>query len=233
MNNVFENNRAWGIILVPYPDDGPPCTGGTLTPAACLYDQWGDAVIGNVFHHNGSYGNPSNGDIAALQLELSPTDCFGGNVEEGGGAVTTSPGDAESLYPTCDGSVSTPPNPNPVFLDEVACDSGSASLAGAPSGTICLPGESNYPRQTKVKMHKLPGATSTHGRPAIENPASAKLKTMADPCNGVPANPWCPTEHYAHDRSASSSEYATTTSNRPVILVTDATAALRRERFTR
>lgn len=28
LNNVFTNNGAWGIILVPYPDSGPPCTGG-------------------------------------------------------------------------------------------------------------------------------------------------------------------------------------------------------------
>ena len=96
MNNIFENNDAWGIALVPYPDSGPPCTGGTLTPVACLYDQYGNAVIGNVFSNNGSYGNPTNGDIAALNLVLSPTDCFGGNVEEGGGAVTTSPGNAQS-----------------------------------------------------------------------------------------------------------------------------------------
>ncbi|MGN6472129.1 MAG: hypothetical protein ACTHK4_00575 [Mycobacteriales bacterium] len=230
MNNLFENNNAWGIILVPYPDDGPPCTGGTLTPAACLYDQWSNAIIGNVFNNNGSYGNPTNGDIAALQLEASPTDCFGGNVEEGGTAVTTSPGDAESLYPTCDGGISTPLNPNPVFLDEVACDSGSASLAGAPSGTVCLPGESNYPRQTKVVMHKLPGAKAKHGRPAIENPASAKLKTMPDPCKGVPANPWCPNERYAHVKE-SGSEYANAAPAHE-ILVTDATAALRRERYT-
>jgi hypothetical protein len=203
MDNLFERNNAWGIVLVPYPDSGPPCTGGTLTPAACLYDQWGDAVYGNVFGHNGRYGNPTNGDIGALQLEASPTDCFGGNIEEGGGAVTTSPGDAESTYPTCDGGISTPPDPNPIFLDEVACDSGSASLAGLPSGTVCLPGESNYPRQSKVVMHPLPGARVAHGRSALENPMSSTLKTMPNPCKGVPANPWCP----AGGDGASSSGY--------------------------
>lgn len=198
MDNVFENNHAWGIALVPYPDSGPPCTGGMLTPVTCLYDEWGDAVIGNVFSNNGGWGNPTNGDIGATNLLLSPTDCFGGNVEVGGGAVTTSPGDAESLYPTCDGGA-VPPDLNPLFLDEIACDSGSASLAGLSTGTLCLPGESNYPRQTKVVMHALPGAKDgKHGRPAIENPASATLKTMADPCDGVPANPWCPNEHYTN-----------------------------------
>jgi hypothetical protein len=195
MNNLFENNNAWGVILVPYPDSGPPCTGGTLTPSACLYDQSGNAVIGNVFKNNGSYGNPTNGDIAALNLLPGATDCFGGNVEEGGADVTTSPGDAQSLYPACDGGIGVP-NPNPLFLDEVACDSGSASLAGLSTNTVCVPGESNYPRQSKIVMHALPGARRRHGRPAIENPATARLQTMRNPCAGVPANPWCPAGHY-------------------------------------
>ena len=48
MNNRFVNNDAWGVILVPYPDSGPPCTGGTknsplLGKGSCLYDEWGDA----------------------------------------------------------------------------------------------------------------------------------------------------------------------------------------------
>ncbi|MGH9302135.1 MAG: hypothetical protein ACRD0E_09665, partial [Acidimicrobiales bacterium] len=28
MGNLFQNNGAWGTILVPYPDSGAPCTGG-------------------------------------------------------------------------------------------------------------------------------------------------------------------------------------------------------------
>ena len=46
MDNVFENNGAWGTIFVPYPDMGPPCTGGVLVPnVACLYDESGDALF--------------------------------------------------------------------------------------------------------------------------------------------------------------------------------------------
>src|SRR5205807_1792658 len=29
IHNTFANNKAWGIIFVPFPDSGPPCTGGT------------------------------------------------------------------------------------------------------------------------------------------------------------------------------------------------------------
>ena len=79
MDNTFANNNAWGIILVPYPDTARPCTGGTPGGAgqACLYDEYGDAIVGNTFHNNGGFGNPTNGDIAELNFEAGhATDCY-------------------------------------------------------------------------------------------------------------------------------------------------------------
>jgi hypothetical protein len=190
MDNRFVRNKAWGTIFVPYPDSGPPCTGGTETQAACIYDEYGDALLNNRYGHNGGYGNPTNGDFGAGNLESDPTDCFRGNTEIGGGQPTSSPPDAQTLYPTCNGQT-VPPDSNGTFLDEVACDSGSIALAVASGGSLCPPG-SNYPRQSKVVMHRLPGTHRRGGRPAIENPASARLKTMANPCHDVPTNPWCP-----------------------------------------
>ena len=175
MDNLFANNGAWGTILVPYPDNGPPCTGGTNTPVACLYDEYGDAITGNTYQNNGFFGNPTNGDIAAVNLLPGPTDCFGGNVEYGGGAATTSPPLLEALYPSCTGQT-TLPDLNPVFLDQVACDSQSVSIGPISGGTFCLPG-ANYPRKTQVTMQPLP----------------SNLAPMPDPCSGVPANAWCPT----------------------------------------
>ena len=175
MNNVFENNGAWGTILVPYPDSGPPCTGGTLTPAACLYDEYGDAVIGNTYEHNGFFGNPTNGDIAAANVEPGPTDCYARNTEAGGGSLTTSPPLVETLYPTCTGNT-VPPDANALFLDEVACDSQSVSIAVLTGGTLCPPG-ANYPRRTQVVMAPLPSAN--------------ELASMPNPCAGVPDNAWC------------------------------------------
>ena len=40
----------------------------------------------------------------------------------------------------------------------------------------CLPTD-NYPRQTKVVMHKLP---------------KKQLPSMPNPCSNVPRNAWCP-----------------------------------------
>ena len=174
MDNLFARNGAWGTILVPYPDSGQPCTGGTLTPAACLYDEFGDAVINNSYEDNGSFGNPTNGDIAAANLEPNPTDCYSGNTEVGGGQVTTSLPLLEMLHPTCNGQT-TLPDLNAVFIDQVACDSQSVNIGPISGGTLCLPG-TTYPRQTAVVMHPLPQG----------------LPSMPNPCAGVPVNAWCP-----------------------------------------
>jgi len=174
MNNRFVRNRAWGVILVPYPDSGPPCTGGTpngLGAGSCLYDDWGDAIIGNTFAANGTYGHPSNGDIAWLNFEGGhPTPCFSANVEQGGGAVTTSPANLQQTHPACDGS-SIPGNGNGAFLTEVLCSTQISIGSGPPS---CPAGP--YPQRRRVVMHALPRS----------------LPTMPNPCAGVPANPWCP-----------------------------------------
>lgn len=173
MNNVFANNGAWGTILVPYPDNGPPCSGGTNLPDLCLFDEFGDAVIGNTYSHNGFFGNPTNGDIAAVNLEPDAPSCFGGNHQLGGGDVVTSPPLLQSLYPSCSGLPI--PDLNLPFLDEVACDSQTVSIGPVPASALCLPG-ANYPRRTEIVMHPLP----------------TNLPTMPNPCAGVPANPWCP-----------------------------------------
>jgi len=173
MENHFANNDAWGALFVPWPDQGPPCIGGTLNfpllgAGGCLFDEWGDALIDNVFSHNGSYGNPTNGDYAELKLEAGhPTNCYRGNTELGGGSATSSPSNLEQTAPQCDGSA-VPADPNPAFLGEVYCDS-QLDLS------LCLPTD-HYPHRTRVVMHPLP----------------TNLKTMPNPCAGVPTNPWCP-----------------------------------------
>lgn len=114
IDNTFSDNNAWGTILVPYPDSGDPCTGGTLvapdspsTPAGsgqvCWFDESGDAVVDNTYVNNGSWNNPTNGDIAATNLEPGPSDCFSGNVDTANplGLPTTSPPAAEALFPMC------------------------------------------------------------------------------------------------------------------------------------
>jgi hypothetical protein len=182
MDNTFKNNDAWGVILVPYLDSGPPCSGGTpngLGQGTCLFDEWGDAVIGNNFNHNGSYGHPSNGDIAKINLQPDhPTDCYSANAEAGGAPLSPDAQALEAASPTCTGAPAPQSASNSNFLAEVLCDSQVELSPGTPSP--CPSGQ--YPRRTKVVMHALP----------------KDLPTMPDPCKGVPANPWCPAGKHKH-----------------------------------
>jgi hypothetical protein len=179
LDDTFENNGAWGTILVPYPDSGGPCSGGVvgaLGQGSCLFDESGDALLGNTYVNDGFFGNPTNGDFALTNFLNGPTDCFSGNVEQGGGAVKSVPSNAEQLYPVCNGQTVTATDSNNAqsqqFTEEVLCDSQVSLAPGA--APPCTPTD-RYPRQTKVVMHKLP----------------RKLASMPNPCAGVPANPWC------------------------------------------
>jgi hypothetical protein len=182
VGNRFVHNGAWGIILVPYPDtETPPagqnCQGGINSgPPAnlCLFDDWGNAIVGNTFTDNGFFGNDTNGDFGEITTTPGPTNCFHGNTDTAG-AVTSSPSGLEQSKPVCDGST-VPPDPNPSMTNQVACDSQFfASLLPA-GGSPCTPG-SSYPQRTGVVMAPLPSASN--------------LESMPDPCAGVPANPWC------------------------------------------
>jgi hypothetical protein len=171
--NRFVNNKAWGVIFVPYPDSGPPCTGGTggaSSGATCWYDDWGNALLDNSFTNNGGYGNPSNGDFAEITtFSGHPINCYNGNTDTGG-TVTSSPSNLQQTNANC-GQTATTPDSNPVFTNQVLCD--SQIVAGSP----CVGG--TYPRaQGSPPMPSLP-------------PAS-KLPTMGNPCSDVPENPWCP-----------------------------------------
>jgi hypothetical protein len=178
INNRFVNNKAWGVIFVPYPDSGPPCTGGTNAGAACLYDQWGNALLNNTFTSNGGYGNPTNGDFAMTNFGPEPTDCLSGNTDTGG-TFTTTPSNAQSTYPTCNGQT-VPVDPTTAkFTTEVLCDSQISLAAG--TQPPCSPTD-HYPRaQGSPPMPSLPNA--------------GKLPSMPNPCAGVPHNPWCPGPH--------------------------------------
>src|SRR6202035_2273435 len=168
MDNRIENNGAWGLILTPFPDtEAPPpkesCRGGINAgpPSnACLYDDWGNAVVGNVFAHNGWFGNATNGDIAEITQTSAPTNCYHGN-RDTGGKLTTSPSGVQQSKPRCDGRKAAP-DPNPAFTNQILCDT---QLLATP----CSPG-STYPRRTRVIMH----------------PPPRHLATMPNPCAGVP-----------------------------------------------
>jgi hypothetical protein len=191
MDNDIHDNGAWGVVFEPYPDTGAApanvikagmnCEGGTVDynllgfeTINCMYDDWGNALVGNTFTNDGYFGNPSNGDAAELTLlGGEPINCYSGNTDaDADGTFTSSPADLQTTNAQC-GTVTPSTSTgdgNQTFLLQAACDT---EALGA--GVGCTPSD-HYPRATKIVMHPLP----------------KNLPTMPNPCKGVPANPWCP-----------------------------------------
>jgi hypothetical protein len=177
MDNTFSHNNAWGVILVPFLDSGKPCDGGTfggvLGPKSCLWDDYGDALVGNTFRDNGSYGHPTNGDFAEVNFQTDPgSDCYSGNHEAGGAPVQPAGAAAmQTAMSTCATTTTPAGSSDGTFLGEVLCDSRVEISPG--TRATCPTGQ--YPRVTRIVMHPLPKG----------------LKPMPDPCAGVPSDPWC------------------------------------------
>src|SRR6202171_6526063 len=98
VGNTFANNNAWGIALLPYPaTEKPPevanCNGGVGSGSGetyvCYFDDFANEIMGNKFSHNGSYGNPTNGDIGEVSNPEPDGNCWHNNVELGGGSLTS------------------------------------------------------------------------------------------------------------------------------------------------
>lgn len=170
MDNVFANNGAWGVLFIPFADNGTPSNGQTCAgaggapfgPFPCVLDPKGDALLSNTFSNNGTFGNVSNSDYGQVTLfGGEPSNCFRLN----NAPDRSAPWNLESLQPRC-GITTTAANTGGKLFGEVLCDTGFG---------LCPPG-SNYPQRTGVVLHPLP----------------AHLPTMANPCSGVPASAWCP-----------------------------------------
>jgi hypothetical protein len=181
VGNTFSGNKAWGILLVPYPgvEESPPpqvpaednCRGGTKLESECLYEPYGNEITGNTFANNGGYKNPSNGDIGEVAA-ANPTvltNCWHGNVEEGGGEPSSEPKLIQATHGTCSNPDAGGEPASSVLGAQATCD--SQLLAECPP----TPGE-EYPRfPNEVEMKPLPAEP-----------------TMPNPCEGVPYNGWCP-----------------------------------------
>jgi hypothetical protein len=168
--NVIEDQGSWGIVTNDNLDlEQPPsiahCQGGTQLPGACLFKARGNQVYGNVFSHDGFFGNDTNSDLANETLG-SPRNCFYRNVDRGG-PLTSAPANIEGA------SVDGQPCGGP--------GNGSSNLGGQlfcatdPANPGCLLLNLNYPQQTRTVMLPLP-----------------RLPSMPKPCTGVPRNAFCP-----------------------------------------
>lgn len=170
MDNTFSNNGAWGVLFVPYPDSGTPslnqkCAnfgGYQTTGLGCVFEPEGNALKGNTFVNDGFYANPTNADFGQIVLHVGLPSNCYADNTAPRGSA---PANLEQLQPRC-GVTTTATNLDGTLVTQVECDS---RLAPCPAGA-------NYPPQTGVRLQALPTG----------------LPTMANPCAGVPSNPWCP-----------------------------------------
>jgi hypothetical protein len=200
--NRVVGNGSWGILVTDRPDiETPPppsnCQGGTsLTSTICYFPAYGDLVGDNALTGNGFFAQPTNGDLAEGTLPHNPGNCWFGNVGTRGSAPTSDPADLDATQSRCfaattgdlDGKLGVEeacniqifgactPKSEPGIVGDIALLVGSLGYSTAPlkaPGMSTLPAD--YPQQVAARA-----------------PAPGPQQSMANPCAGVPADPWCP-----------------------------------------
>jgi hypothetical protein len=196
-HNTITNNNSWGELIADLPDQetGPSnCQGGIFVPSpvgVCYYQAFGNVSINNKFKNNGSYGNPSNGDIGLATIANNPGNCFAGDTDKKG--LTTDPVGMENP--------SVPNNPyQPVAK---MCTSANAGDEGPLAGEALCASQLLAPCPTLNGLCLVnpalpciapaPCAAACYPRPTpftLTMPPSQA--SMPNPCAGVPANAFCP-----------------------------------------
>ncbi len=192
VDNRFENNGSWAMLVVPYVDTGTPppiahCDGGIsnwLGAGWCFYGAWGNEIANNSFSGNGSFGNYSNGDLADLSNPdpFHAGNCWHGNTDPGG--VSSAPADLQATNAQCGVKnqggeaikVANLNNPSSL-LGQVSCATG----VFGPCGTLPSP-----PNPPNTPIGNYPTPQTPVMQPLLSQP------TMPDPCAGVPGDAWCP-----------------------------------------
>ena len=164
-DNDIHDNGAWGVLLVPYVDTEDPAAESPTARAAsacqalsfCYYDDWGNEIENNTLSHNGFFGNPSNVDLAEISNLAFPGNCWHGNVDTSGSAVSP------KLFQGGRPRVTSDPLFIQYFPHHLLRNPGrgprdyqhpqSARSPATPSflGNARGPWSTNYPRQTAVR----------------------------------------------------------------------------------
>jgi hypothetical protein len=174
--NLVADQGAWGVVTSDNPDPEPPpppsyCQGGIPNdpaPGICLFRAVGNQVYGNVFVHDGFFGNQTNSDLATETLSsYTPRNCFYRNIDRSG-MLTSAPTDIQ------DASVDGQPCAGPGTGNDAALDDQMICNTGFEPCPL-PPGQARYPKQTRIVMLPLP-----------------RLPSMPAPCAGVPRNAFCP-----------------------------------------
>jgi hypothetical protein len=182
------NNGSWGVLVNDYPDptlpavatycqggiasfNPPPPFNGILGPVVpCYFYAYGNRIEHNVFTGNGFFGNATNADLGNSALANSTNNCFVGNHDTVLGQPTSALGNLQS--PSVAGTCGAPWKPPATLLEPLVLDVICAALG--PSSGACVTGPGD-PQPTGVTLLPIPNEPG-----------------MANPCESVPANSWCP-----------------------------------------
>lgn len=187
--NTISDQGSYGIVLTPYPWTGTPnsplahCQGGDdVAPnQLCLFAAFGNSITHNVLRHNGTFGNPTNGDLADATVGTEPANCFAANQVE----ATDPPG----LDGTC-------VQQGAPFVGVLGAEIACAVRAFADChGTVApvLPVLDQFAQLLHQNDPAIAAGTPAD-YPAFGTPTAQPARHeqgMPNPCQGVPANPWC------------------------------------------
>jgi hypothetical protein len=173
--NLIADQGSWGVLTTdnPDPEQPPPpshCQGGVPNdpaPGICLFEARGSQVYGNMFIHDGFFGNQTNSDLATETLSsYTPRNCFYRNLDLGG-ALTSAPAHIQGAK--VDGRPCGRPGTgnDAALANQLICNTEALPCPLPPR-------EAKYPKQTRIVMLPLP-----------------RLASMPDPCAGVPKNAFC------------------------------------------
>ena len=177
--NTISRNGSWGVIIGDSVGNlqgfsFSRCQGGYPNfpgSGLCLLPAVGNRVFGNKFSDDGAFGNPGNTDIAnatGLHGAARPPNCVYANVAAKGN-LTSSPAGIETAGGATGSCVSPGAADRAVLLTDLAC------------GTLAVKCAMPYKR-----------APQSAGTPLAPFP---RLSGMADPCAGIPPNPFCTGTH--------------------------------------
>jgi hypothetical protein len=202
--NRVQNQGSYGIVLTLFPVQGTPdspaahCQGGleVAVKRLCVFNAFGNVVTANDLSHNGSFGNPTNGDLAEATLAQRPGNCFTGNRAVPGRTVTTvttSPAGLQRPASAC-GAPSHETFFGPLGA-QIACATGVfGPCAGTPANIIGVLDALAQTLHVDAAALRAPGvATSPAVYPSYVRAAAPRppaQPTLAHPCRGAPANAW-------------------------------------------
>jgi hypothetical protein len=206
-DNTVHDQGSYGIVAVIYPWTGPPaspaaqCQGGdNLVPnELCLFNTYGNVIANNALFNNGSFDNPTNGDLADAAITHEPGNCFIANTNRSSSHLTVAPVDLQQPSASC-----SPRSDSALF--------GALGVQIACATQALGPCENGNPASAlgaiKALAAALHGDTTALNDPGVATmparypaytsataPRARRQSTIASPCRTVPTNPWCGPRH--------------------------------------